>query len=245
MESVSEGTALVTGSSSGIGEGIAKLLAAMGWKVIVTGRRQGELKRVADDIARSGGNATHIPADLADRRQVESFLKRVSEDFSPIDVLVNSAGRVDLQYIHELDMVRWDSNIELNLRVPAMLCAAILPSMRERRKGYIINISSEAGVYDYAGMGAYGVSKHALCALTELIQNENQHLGIKAWAICPGNVSTARTRNLSTKEEADCFLHVDDVLSIVRLLLTQGDNVKMGPTILIRPMNSYADPSPE
>lgn len=66
-------------------------------------------------------------------------------------------------------MQAWDANMDINLRAPTVLCAAVLPAMRERKKGYIINIASEAGVFIYGGMGAYAISKHALRVLTELI----------------------------------------------------------------------------
>ena len=105
--------------------------------------------------------------------------------------------------------------------------------MRERKRGYIVNIASEAGVYVYGGMGAYDISKHALRILTELIQAENQDLGIKAWAICPGFVDTPLATWASGASPRN-FLTVADVVGVVRFLLTQGANVTLGSEILIR-----------
>jgi NAD(P)-dependent dehydrogenase (short-subunit alcohol dehydrogenase family) len=136
----------------------------------------------------------------------------------------------------ELDMKSWDEVLSLNLRVPAALCAALLSVMRERRRGYVVNVSSEAGVYNYEGMGAYGVSKLALRALTELIQSENQAYGIKAWSICPGDVDTERTAAKSTPEESARYLTVGDVSRVVEFLLSQRENVKMARPFLIRTM---------
>jgi 3-oxoacyl-[acyl-carrier protein] reductase len=108
-----------------------------------------------------------------------------------------------------------------------------LPEMRERKRGYIVNIASEAGVFVYGGMGAYAVSKHALRVLTELIQEENQDFGIKAWAICPGFVDTPLAAWASGRNPSN-MLTVEEVVGIVRFVLTQGPNVKLGPEILIR-----------
>jgi len=121
----------------------------------------------------------------------------------------------------------------INLRAPTLLCSLVLPSMRGRKGGHIINIASEAGVFINGGMGAYAVSKHALRVLTELIQEENQDLGIKAWAISPGFVDTPLA-SWAPDTDRSKMLTVDEVVGIVSFLPTQGQNVKLGPEILIR-----------
>jgi NAD(P)-dependent dehydrogenase (short-subunit alcohol dehydrogenase family) len=208
--------AVVTGGSSGIGEGLARMLAGQGAAVALAARREVELRRVAEDLDR--------------------LLARVQEELGPVDVLVNAAGVAAYQPIHELDMALWDRQLRVNLRAPARLCAAVLPGMRERRRGLVVNVASEAGVFAYAGMGAYAVSKHGLCALTRLIAEENQELGVKAWAICPGMVDTPLVGDAGPARER--FLKVADVVGVVETLLLQDDNVKMGPEILIRTMRN-------
>ena len=236
-----EGTvALVTGASSGIGEGIARMLSLEGAKVALVARRERELRRVADGIVRRGGMALVAPADLADDAAVRAALDRTHDALGPVDVLVNAGADPLMGPIHELDMRGWDASLAVNLRAPALLCAAVLPGMRERRRGYVVNIASEAGAFVYGGMGPYAVSKHALRVLTELIQEENQDRGIKAWAICPGFVDTPLA-DFAVGANRRNFLTVDDVVGLVRYLLTQGPNVKMGPEILIRTTrNPYA-----
>lgn len=232
--------AIVTGASSGIGEGIADMLAGEGVKVALVARREQELERVAAGIRRQGGTALVAPADLRDEMALNAMVEETRTTLGPVDLLVNAGATPLMGPIHELDMRAWDACMAVNLRAPALLCAAVLPGMRERKRGYIVNVASEAGAIVYAGMGPYAVSKHALRVLTELIQEENQEFGIKAWAICPGFVNTPMAGWASGTNPGN-FLTVGEVVEVVRFLLTQGANVKMGPEILIRTTrNPYA-----
>jgi NAD(P)-dependent dehydrogenase (short-subunit alcohol dehydrogenase family) len=232
--------AIVTGASSGIGEGLADMLAREGVKVALVARREAELQRVAEAIRQKGGTALVAPTDLRDEAALRAMIEQTESTLGPVDILVNAGATLHLGPIHELDVIAWDASMAINLRAPALLCAAVLPGMRERRRGYILNLSSEAGVFVYEGMGPYTVSKHALRVLTELIQEENQGFGIRAWAICPGFVDTPMA-GFAAGANRKNFLSVAEVVQVVRFLLTQGPNVKMGPEILIRTArNPYA-----
>ena len=236
--------ALVTGASSGIGEGIAKMLASEGAKVALVARRYAELQRVAEDIRKQGGTALIAPADLRDGSALLALVEETQNAFGPIDILVNNGASVYATPIHAVEMEAWDATLDVNLRAPTLLCATVLPGMRERRRGYIVNISSEAGAFVYEGMGAYAISKHALRVLTELIQQENQEFGIKAWAVCPGYVNTPMGVGFAgVSGNPNNFLTVEEVVSIVHFLLSQGENVKMGPEILIRTTRGPFAPS--
>lgn len=234
METLNGTVAFITGASSGIGEGIAKMLAAEGVKVALVARRHHELERVAQAIRNLGGTALTALADLRDEPALRAVIEQTRTTLGPIDMLVNSGGIVETTPIHELDVQAWDACLQVNLRAPALLCAAVLPDMRERKRGFIVNIASEAGAFVYGGMGAYAISKHALRVLTELIQEENQEVGVKAWAICPGYVDTPMAAAWDPDANPHHFLQVKEVVDVVRFLLTQGANVKMGPEILIR-----------
>jgi NAD(P)-dependent dehydrogenase (short-subunit alcohol dehydrogenase family) len=226
-------TALVTGASSGIGEGLAKMLAAEGARVALVARREAELERVAQAIRSRGGTAIVVPADLSEEKALQAALVETRQSLGPVDILVNCAGILTSSPVHEMDLRAWDATMQINLRTPTLLCAAVLPAMRERRRGFIVNVASEAGAFVFGGMGAYAVSKHGLRVLTELVQRENQEFGIKAWAICPGWVDTPMAGS-SSGTNSRHFLKVEEVADVVRYLMTQGDNVKMGPEILIR-----------
>jgi hypothetical protein len=116
---------------------------------------------------------------LRDEQALRAVIEQTRTQLGPIEILVNSGGMVETTPIHALDMQAWDACLEVNLRAPTLLCASVLPGMRERKRGFIVNIASEAGAFVYGGMGAYAISKHALRVLTELIQEENQEVGGK------------------------------------------------------------------
>jgi NAD(P)-dependent dehydrogenase (short-subunit alcohol dehydrogenase family) len=242
METLTGAVALITGASSGIGEGIATMLAAEGVQVALVARRHSELERVAAAIRQHGGTALSAPADLRDDQALRAVVEQTRTVLGPIDILVNNGAMAYTSNIHDLDMQAWDACLAVNLRAPTLLCAAVLPGMRARKRGYIINIASEAGVFVYGGMGAYAVSKHALRVLTELIQAENQECGRKAWAICPGFVDTPLAASWLPGANPRNLLRVEDVVGVVRFLLTQGANVKMGPEILIRTTRNPSAP---
>jgi NADP-dependent 3-hydroxy acid dehydrogenase YdfG len=131
--------AIVTGASSGIGEGLADMLAEEGVKVALVARREAELQRVAEAIRQKGGTALVAPTDLRDEAALRAMLEKTQSTLGPVDILVNAGATLHLGPIHELDVTAWDASMAINLRAPALLCAAVLPGMRERRRGYILN----------------------------------------------------------------------------------------------------------
>jgi NADP-dependent 3-hydroxy acid dehydrogenase YdfG len=232
--------ALVTGASVGIGADMAVMLAAEGARVVLAARRGEELKRVAKSIRDEGGTALVVITDLTDDDSLANLVATTHVEFGPIDVLVNNAGHALWKPLEETAISEWDATFAVNVRAAAYLCAAALPDMQAQRWGRIINIGSEAGVAIVPGLAAYCVSKHALRALTEVIQDANHDNGIKAWVVCPGFVDTNMGYVVPGANPAN-FLSVDEVVDVVRYLLQAGDNVKLGPEILIRTMRNPMD----
>jgi NADP-dependent 3-hydroxy acid dehydrogenase YdfG len=226
--------AVVTGASTGIGAGIAKMLAAEGARVALAARRETELKAVATEI---GASALPIVTDLVDADAIGGLVERTTTELGPIDVLVNNAGIALWKPLEETTALEWDLTFAVNVRAAALLCAAVLPSMQRRRFGRIINVSSEAGVAIVPGLAAYCVSKHALGALTEVIQDANHENNIKAWTICPGFVDT-EMGEVVPGANRELYLSVAEVVDLARYLLSVGDNVKLGPEILLRTMRN-------
>jgi NAD(P)-dependent dehydrogenase (short-subunit alcohol dehydrogenase family) len=233
--------AVVTGASGGLGAGLAAMLAAEGARVVLAARRREALERVAAGIKEAGGIAVPVVTDLTDDDSMASLLDTTRTEFGPVDVLVNNAGYAAWESLEETTMAEWDHTFAVNLRAAAYLCARTLPEMRTRRYGRIINIGSEAGVAIVPGLAAYCVAKHALGALTEVIQDANHDVGIKAWVVCPGFVDT-EMGYVVPGANPDNFLRVDEVVDVVRYLLHTGDNVKVGPEILVRTMRNPMEP---
>ena len=237
MTALANRVALVTGASVGIGAGLAAMLAAEGAAVVLAARRQAGLERVAEDIRQQGGTAVPVATDLADDDSIANLLARTRAELGPVDILVNNAGYAVWKPLEATTMAEWDHTFDVNVRAAACLCAAVLPGMQERGFGRIINIGSEAGVAIVPGLAAYCVSKHALRALTEVIQEGNHGNGIKAWVICPGFVDTEMGYVVPGGDPGS-FLRVDEVVDVARFLRRTGDNVKLGPEILVRTMRN-------
>jgi 2-hydroxycyclohexanecarboxyl-CoA dehydrogenase len=229
--------AVVTGASSGIGAGLAAMLAAEGARVVLAARGAAGLEQVAKGIRRAGGTAIPVVTDLTDDGSLANLLARTRAELGPADVLVNNAGYAVWKPLEATSMAEWDRTFAVNVRAAAWLCAAVLPGMQARGFGRIINIGSEAGAAIVPGLAAYCVSKHALRALTEVIQDANHDNGIKAWVVCPGFVDTDMGYVIPGANPAS-FLQVDEVVGVVRFLLHTGDNVKLGPEILVRTMRN-------
>jgi len=157
--------------------------------------------------------------------------------FGGVDILVNNAGIDGGGQIHAHDVSVWDHIMAINLRGPFLMARAVLPLMRAKRSGHIINISSESGHEHYEGDGAYGVSKHALNALSEYMQRENQELGIRVDTVCPGMVVTEMTENSPGLDHEKC-LYSQDIAELVLWLLTRRTNIKIGAPILIQTMEN-------
>ena len=229
--------AIVTGGGSGIGQGVAEALAREGAKVVVCGRRAEPLKRTVTAIEEVGGDGLAVQADVSQVEDVARLVRQTLEAYGRVDILINNAGIGGSGAIHEHDIDTWDRVMAVNLRGPFLTARAALPLMREQGRGHIVNISSESGLEHYQGNGAYGVAKHALNALGEYIQRENQELGIRVDTICPGMVITEMTEN-STGLDHDKCLYPDDITDLVIWLLTRRPNIKIGRPVLIQTMEN-------
>jgi NAD(P)-dependent dehydrogenase (short-subunit alcohol dehydrogenase family) len=237
MKSLSAKIAIVTGGGTGIGRGVALALAHEGAQVVICGRRKEPLDEVVQTIWRAGGNAAAVQADVSREQDVELVLQTALETFDGVDILINNAGIGGGAPIHEHNIADWDRIMAINLRGPFLMARAVLPTMRARRSGHIINISSESGLEYYPGDGAYGISKHALNALSEYIQRENQDLNIRVDSICPGMVVTEMSENSPGLDHSKC-LYPEDIADLVLWLISRRTNIKIGTPVLIQTMEN-------
>lgn len=227
--------AIVSGGGTGIGQGIALALADNGVNVAVLGRRSEPIEKVATAIRDQGGEAVAIKADVSSESEARRAVATVARVYGGVDILVNNAGISGSGPIHEHSVEVWDRVLAVNLRGPFLMARYVLPLMREQQQGHIINISSESGLEHYPGNGAYGVSKHALNALAEYIQRENQDLGVRVDTICPGMVITEMTEHSPGLNHAKS-LYPEDIADLTLWLLSRRSNVKIGRPVLIQTM---------
>lgn len=229
--------AIVTGGGTGIGAGVAGALAGQGAHVTICGRRQAPLDRTVSQIQGAGGRALAVQADVSQVEDVRGLVEAALASGHSLDILVNNAGIGGGGPIHSHDPEEWDRVLGVNLKGPFLTARFALPHMREQGSGHILNISSESGLEYYRGSGAYGVSKHALNALGEYIQRENQEHGIRVDTICPGMVVTEMTADSSGLDHDKC-LEPKDIADLVLWLVTRRPNIKIGRPLLIQTMEN-------
>lgn len=196
-------TALVTGATGGIGEGIARAFHAAGATVVLSGRKV----EVLDSLAASLGSRAHIaPCDLADRSQVQKLIDQAVEKAGGrLDILVNNAGLTKDNLFMVMKDEQWDDVIAVNLTSAFMLCRAASRHMMRTKSGFgrIINIASVSGVFGNPGQGNYAAAKAGMIGMTKSLAREVASRGITANCIAPGFIQTAMTDVLNDKQKAD------------------------------------------
>lgn len=189
MKKIEGAVALITGSSSGIGEAAARSLARRKAHVILTARRKDRLDAVAEEICamRNGAEALVIPGDLTAPGEVDRITRESLAWKGRVDVLVNNAGIGKTRLLETLDPVTEIlPQILLDLTVPILLTRALLPAMLERRSGCIINIASIAGLVTMPAFGVYSAAKFGLRGFNDALRRELRGQGIDVCLICPG-----------------------------------------------------------
>jgi NAD(P)-dependent dehydrogenase (short-subunit alcohol dehydrogenase family) len=188
-------TAVITGGATGIGQAIALAFAKEGCRVAIAGRREDKLQQAAAAWQAEPPILTH-PLDVADRDSVARLFKWADEALGKVDILVNSAGvNTTQRTMADLTQESWDMVMRINATGPYNCIHAVLPQMRRRRDGLIINIDSIAGVRaSLLGGVAYSASKFALTALSTAVALEEGKNGIRVTNLCPGEVDTPLLR---------------------------------------------------
>jgi NADP-dependent 3-hydroxy acid dehydrogenase YdfG len=213
-------TIWVTGAGTGIGLACARQLAQAGGQVILSGRRADVLEEAAAPLRAAGYPVETVTVDVADRSAVAAAAAGILGRHEGIDILVNSAGmNVPKRYWADLSSESFDAVVAANLGGSFHTTAAVLPSMRARRAGLVINIASWAGRFVSALTGpAYNAAKHAVVAMTYSLNMEECRNGIRACVVCPGEVATPILRNRPippSEEEMAKMLQAEDVASAV------------------------------
>jgi 3-hydroxybutyrate dehydrogenase len=191
-QTLSGKTALVTGSTSGIGLGIARTLAAEGANVLLNGFGDAaEIDKLQQDLAKEFGvQVAYHNADMSKPAEIESMIAFAGDKFGGVDVLVNNAGIQHVANIEDFPVEKWDAIIAINLTSAFHTSRLVLPRMRANNWGRIINLASTHGLVASAGKSAYVAAKHGLIGLTKAGALETASTGVTVNAICPGFVLT-------------------------------------------------------
>lgn len=191
--------ALVTGGSSGLGRRIGLALAHAGAAVVLLARRAGKLDEARGEIEAGGGRAASVVADVEDTGALETVAAAVVEHFGAPDILVNAAGVNLRESTEEVTVESWNRTLSLNLSAPFFLARALVPGMRAKGRGKIVNIASLQSVRAFANGIAYGASKGGIVQLTRAMAEAWSRFGITCNALAPGFFPTELTAPLYDK----------------------------------------------
>ncbi|HEX6023599.1 MAG TPA: SDR family oxidoreductase [Solirubrobacter sp.] len=184
-------TALVTGTSSGIGVALAGELASRGRDLTLVARREDRLRATAEELsAKHGVNVDWIAADLADASDRDRLVAEVANRGRVVDVLVNNAGMGTIGLFHELPVEREIGQVRLNVEAVVALCGAFIPGMVERGRGKVLNVASVSGFMPVPQQATYAASKAFVLTFTESLTLDLDGTGVTATALCPGPVKT-------------------------------------------------------
>ena len=183
---------LITGASSGIGEGCARKFASEGARLILNARSVDKLEALAQDLKEKYGTSCYVmPFDVRDRKAASEALASLPAEWQAIDVLINNAGLViGVDKEHEGNLDEWDIVIDTNIKSLLSMTRMVVPGMVERGRGHIINIGSIAGTEPYENGAVYCASKHAVHAISQAMRADLLSAGIKVGEVRPGMVET-------------------------------------------------------
>lgn len=236
--------AIITGASSGIGEATAVALAALGAKVAIAARRSDRLEAVAKRITDAGGQVLSMTADVSDESQINEVVQKTQAEWGQVDILVNNAGVMLFGPIAEANTEDWRRMINLNVLGLMYATHAVLPLMKARSQGHIVNISSVAGRLANAGTGVYNASKWAVGAFSESLRKEVYSNNIRVTIIEPGLVATELPQHITNPEAKAATakfygsvknLDSEDIAAAIVYAVTQPSHVNVNE-ILIRPI---------
>ncbi|WP_436884009.1 SDR family oxidoreductase [Mammaliicoccus sciuri] len=200
MQNIQNKVIIITGTSSGIGESTAKLLAEHGAKVVLAARREVRLKSLKKAIKEAGGTAIYKVTDVTSNKQVQELAQLALDEFGTIDVLINNAGIMPVSPLHAQKVDEWDQMIDINIKGVLYGISAVLPTMRENKKGQIINVASALAHVVVENAAVYAGTKFAVKAITEGLRQEECENNIRTTIISPGAVQSEITYKITHEE---------------------------------------------
>lgn len=208
--------ALVTGATRGIGRSLAFALGRAGWAVGVCSRSGERVGELVEELQAAGVAAAGAAGDVGVEEDVARIHATVEGSLGPVETLVNNAGILVGRRIEELTVGEWDDTMSTNLRSLFLMTRVVLPGMRARGSGDVVNVASLAGRNGFVGGTAYCASKHAVLGFSKALMAEVRKDGIRVIAICPGSVDTEMLQDQPhLPSNLARALHADDVAETV------------------------------
>jgi 3-hydroxy acid dehydrogenase/malonic semialdehyde reductase len=241
---------LITGATSGIGEATAKLLAANGYRLILTGRRQDRLEKLKNNLTEKySGEINTLYFDIRNRVEVDEAIDSLRSPFDKIDILINNAGlAVGLNTLQDGIIDDWERMIDTNVKGLLYITRKLAPLMIEQNSGHIINISSIAGKEVYPFGNVYCASKHAVQAITKSLRLELLKHNIKVSSVAPGAVNTefSLVRFKGDRQRADQVyeginpLLAEDIAEVILFLITRPPHVNIDDILVMPTDQAYS-----
>lgn len=210
----SERVALIIGAGRGMGRSMAMLLAEYGARVAIVDREE-YIYQVEKEISDLGSDVASFLADISMNEQVKNMVDEVMERYGQIDYLVNNAGIFKLAYFSKLTEEKWDETLDTNLKGNFLVTHAVLPHMRKRRFGSIVNVSSIFAFDNVGGYSAYNASKSGINSLTVTLSKEEAKNNIRVNAVAPGAINTPM--NISLKNDPKLLDRITSLIPMRRL----------------------------
>jgi NADP-dependent 3-hydroxy acid dehydrogenase YdfG len=242
MNTIEGKVVAITGASSGIGEAAARLLAERGAKVVVGARRSERLEKLVAAIQAKNGEARFRTLDVTSREDMKAFMDFGKAGFGRVDVLVNNAGIMPLSPMTALKVDEWDRMIDVNIRGVLNGIAAVLPDMKARGSGHIVNVASIGAHVVVPTAAVYSATKFAVWAISEGLRQENPD--IRVTTISPGVVATELGDDISDQSAKQLLgdlrktaLTPDAIARAIAYAVEQPDDVDVNE-VIVRPTTS-------
>jgi NAD(P)-dependent dehydrogenase (short-subunit alcohol dehydrogenase family) len=232
---------LVTGGGRGLGAAIARRLARSGAHVVAADVRSDLVESTAASIREDGGDAEALELDVRDADRAAAAVRSVADRFGRLDVLVNNAGVDVTAAFEEISLEDWDRIIGVNLRGPVVLCRAVLPLMRRRGSGHIVNVVSTAAKRAWPNATAYHASKWGLLGFSHALHTEARAFDIKVSAVVAGGMRTPFLFERFPDLDPGLLQDPANVADTIRYLLLQPEETVI-PEVLVVPMRETSWP---
>ena len=221
-----EKVCILTGAGGGIGSAIAESLFARGFKLVLMGRKEEKLRKVAN-----GRECLILPGDICDNNYIKEAVEKTVSAYGSIDILINNAGVAQSKPFAEISVDEYDLIMNTNARAPFFLCQTVLPHLEKSSSGTIINIASVTAHQGYALQSAYAASKHALLGFSKALSKEYYEKGVRVHVISPGAVFTEMVKVSRPDLTGEGMLLPEDIAETVMYLIKMRNSASVADEI--------------